>query len=80
MYSSTKCFYRPSVVQWLTQRDERSVIYLVEITLKKELFENVNELGKSWELFLKVLDKLDRSDTGGHVKADVNLDVRSGIN
>ena len=56
------------------------MIYLVEITLKKELFENVNELGKSWELFLKVLDKLDRSDTGGHVKADVNLDVRSGIN
>lgn len=53
--------------------------HLVEITLKKELFENINELRESRELLFEVLDEFNSSDSGGHIETDIDLDAGAGV-
>ena len=52
---------------------------LVEISLQKELFENVDEFRQRRKSLLEVLDQLHRPEAIGHVEADVNLDVGQTI-
>ena len=54
-------------------------VYLVEITLKEELLEDVDELGERGEAALEVLDQLGRLDAVEQVERDVHLDVRQSV-
>ena len=54
-------------------------MYLVEITLKEELLEDVDELGERGEAALEVLDQLGRLDAVEQVERDVHLDVRQPV-
>ena len=54
-------------------------VYLVEITLKEELLEDVDELGERREAALEVLDQLGRLDAVEQVERDVHLDVRQPV-
>ena len=58
---------------------EANSSYLIEITLQKELFENINKFRHRRKSFLEIFNEFHRSETVVHVEADVDFDAGFAI-